>query len=253
MNNVSKLVVSTTALAFLATSQAAYGQAWQVISQYIELQAPSRVGRIIFDTEQATNLHSGTDLIQLAGDPTGQGLIQIDGSARVTTAWDTSAISWSTRTTIDSLIWDMFEPATYEPISLQATTLLELRFEVFEPIQVQLTRTPNPSISDTSPNDSAYSQLSPSTLVMVDQFGFPIDGTLITINGSETRSLSPGMYLATLNAASYFSSGASGGAPIEGTSTLIDGGRIQIVPTPGVFATALIATTFAMPRRRRTA
>ena len=247
---MGKVMVSMIAgaAATLVATGATWAQPLVVTSQRFTFELPGQASQFLEPATQGTVDRNATFTQNLSGAFGGTGTLQTTGTARGSTSWTPTTISWSAEATIANSILEPFEVDDYAEVGLRAQMITEVRFQISAALQVQITRGPAIT-SGTGPDFLA--DVSLPRLFPLDSSGEPIINQGMIIDyGDPARTLQPGEYLARIRSAAIYVT-SLGNAPAAGSSSVADSATLVVVPGPGSLTFASVITLFAARRRRR--
>jgi hypothetical protein len=231
----------------VATSGGAFAQPIVVTSQRFTFRLPGQAEEVVQPVMPATIDRAGTLTQTLVGGFGGDGTVRSDGTARGSANWTSTTISWSAEATIANTIVEAFEVDDYAEYAARAQVISEVRFQVQQAIEVQLTRA---NASGTSSGFDFLSDFGLPYLYPLDAQGEPIVGEGVVIGFSDpSRVLQPGAYLALVRSAAITIT-AFGNAPTAGTATITDGATLVVVPAPAATSLGIVSVVLVARRRR---
>ncbi|GEM_PF-1433096 len=237
-------VVAGCTLGF-ATS--AMGQSLVVMSQRFTFQLPGQAIEVVQPLMPAVIDRNGSLTQTLNGGFGGAGTVLTSGTARGTASWSASSVSWSAQATIQNSILDTFEQDDYDSIGLRAQVITEVRFQVLEVMQVQMTRI---GANGTSSGSDFFSDFGRPFVLPLDALGEPIPGQGFEVGLNDpARELLPGMYVARVRSAAIVVT-SLGNPPVSGSATIVDGATLVVVPAPGTAGLVMGLGLLAGRRRR---
>lgn len=245
MPKLSHLIASS---ALLCLSGQLLAQPLLVTSQRFTFRVPGQADEVLTPSTQGLFERTGSLTQGLAGSFGGEGTLQTDGVARATTSWTANSLAWSSNALLQNTILDPFEVDDYSPIGLRAQVITEVRFQLLDALEVQLTRT---GTALTNSHPDFLNDLTAPVLFPLDSLGEPITSQAIPIGTNDpTRILQAGSYLVRVRAAAIVVT-SFGNAPVAGSSNTIDGAILTIIPAPAPVGTLLGLLGATIARRVR--
>lgn len=237
----------TAIAASLATIAPALAQPLVVTSQRFTFQLPGQSAQIVEPATPGPTERNASLTQTINGGFGGSGIVETSGTARGTTNWTSTSITWSAEATISNSILEAFELDDYAELGVRAQVITEVRFQILESLQVQLTRS---NATGTSSGSDFLNDFGQPYIYPLDSLGEPIMSQGILVGFSDpAQTLLPGNYLARIRSAAIVVT-TLGNAPVAGSASTSDGATMVVVPGPGTLALLGSLSVVATRRRR---